>query len=68
MPAYTGADGKVVVFFTDAGKFGSRYATLGFEDAGAIDNGQMWPTSYALPGWSPAIGKAVTQLVRRAVS
>ena len=68
MPAYTNADGKVVVFFKDAGKLGSRYATLGFEDAAAIDDGQMWPTSYALTGWSPAVEKAVTELVERAVS
>ena len=68
MPAYTNADGKVVVFFKDAGKFGSRYATLGFEDAAALDDGDLWPTSYALTGWSAAVEKTVTGLVRRAVS
>ena len=68
MPAYANAGGKVVVFFQDAGKFGSRYATLGFEDAAAIDDGQMWPTSYALTGWSPEVEERVVALVRAAVS
>lgn len=68
MPAYANDAGKVVVFFKDAGKFQGRYATLGFEDAAALDDGDMWPTSYALTGWSAAIEKAVTELVRRAVS
>jgi uncharacterized protein YdhG (YjbR/CyaY superfamily) len=47
MPAYT-KDGKVVCFFKSAGKFNSRYATLGFEEAANLDVGAMWPTSYAL--------------------
>ncbi|TAL22377.1 MAG: DUF1801 domain-containing protein [Frankiales bacterium] len=68
MPAYANDAGKVVVFFKDAGKFQGRYATLGFEDAAALDDGDMWPTSYALTGWSAAIEEAVTELVRRAVS
>src|ERR671925_1392881 len=45
MPAYANEDGKVVVFFKDAGKFKSRYATLGFEEAANLDDGPMWPTS-----------------------
>ena len=68
MPAYTNAAGKVVVFFKDAGKFQGRYATLGFEDAASLDDGDMGPTSYALTGWSAATEKTVTELVRRAVS
>src|SRR5450432_1936861 len=47
MPACTNADGKVVVFFQDAGKFSYRYSTLGFQDAANLDDGDMWPVSYA---------------------
>jgi uncharacterized protein YdhG (YjbR/CyaY superfamily) len=48
MPAYANADGKVVVFFQNAGKFSYRYSTLGFQDAANLDDGDMWPVSYAL--------------------
>ena len=68
MPAYANDDGKVVVFFKDAGKFKSRYATLGFEEAANLDDGPMWPTSYALTAWTPAVEKKVVELVRTAVS
>jgi uncharacterized protein YdhG (YjbR/CyaY superfamily) len=68
MPAYANEDGKVVVFFKNAGKFRERYSTLGFEGAARLDDGEMWPTSYALVGWSPAVEKKVTALVRAAVS
>ncbi len=68
MPAYANADGKVVVFFQDAGKFDYRYSTLGFQDAAHLDDGDMWPASYALVGWSPAVEKKVVELVRAAVA
>jgi uncharacterized protein YdhG (YjbR/CyaY superfamily) len=68
MPAYTDADGKVVVFFQDAGKFTYRYSTLGFQEAAHLDDGEMWPVSYALVEWSPAVEKRVVELVRAAVS
>ena len=68
MPAYANADGKVVVFFQDSGKFGYRYSTLGFQDAATLDDGDLWPVSYALTGWSPEIEARVTALVRTAVS
>ncbi|MGY1729199.1 iron chaperone [Geodermatophilus sp. SYSU D01062] len=68
MPAYANADGKVVVFFQDAGKFGYRYSTLGFQDAAALDDGDLWPVSFALRGWSPAVEERVTALVRAATS
>lgn len=64
-PAYT-RDGKVVVFFKPAGKFKDRYATLGFESAAALDDGQMWPTSYALLSLTKADEKKIADLVRRA--
>ena len=68
MPAYTNADGKIVVFFQDAGKFNYRYATLGFQDAANLDDGDLWPVAYALHRWSPVVEKQVLELVTAAVS
>jgi uncharacterized protein YdhG (YjbR/CyaY superfamily) len=66
MPAYA-RDGKVVCFFQPAIKFKARYATLGFNDAATLDDGSMWPTSWALTKLTPADEKQVAQLVKRAV-
>jgi uncharacterized protein YdhG (YjbR/CyaY superfamily) len=68
MPAYVDADGKVVVFFQASGKFNYRYSTLGFQEAARLDDGDMWPTSYALGAWSPAVEAKVAELVKAAVS
>jgi len=68
MPAYADADGKVVVFFQDSGKFKYRYSTLGFQETANLDDGDLWPVSYALLKWSPAVEKKVTALVRSAIS
>jgi uncharacterized protein YdhG (YjbR/CyaY superfamily) len=68
MPAYANAEGKVVVFFQDAGKFDYRYATLGFQDTANLDDGDLWPVSYALKKWSPAVEEKVVELVRAATS
>jgi uncharacterized protein YdhG (YjbR/CyaY superfamily) len=68
MPSYANEDGKVVVFFQDSGKFNYRYCTLGFQDAANLDDGDMWPVSYALQGWSAAVEKKVVELVKAAVS
>ena len=68
MPAYTNEDGKVVVFFQDSGKFGYRYSTLGFQDTAHLDDGDMWPVSFAITGWTPAVEERVTQLVGAAVA
>ncbi len=68
MPSYANADGKIVVFFQDAGKFNYRYSTLGFQDAANLDDGDLWPTSYALKAWSPSVEKQVTELVKAAIS
>jgi len=68
MPAYANADGKVVVFFQDAGKFDYRYSTVGFQDTARLDDGDMWPVSYALRDWSPAVEKKLVELVKAAVS
>ena len=68
MPAYANEDGKVVVFFQDSGKFNYRYSTLGFQDAANLDDGDLWPVSYALRKWSPVVEKEVVELVRAAIS
>jgi uncharacterized protein YdhG (YjbR/CyaY superfamily) len=68
MPAYANADGKVVVFFQDSGKFKYKYSTLGFQDAANLDDGDIWPVGYALMAWSPAVEKKVVELVKQAVS
>ncbi len=67
MPAYA-RDGKVVCFFKSAQKFSSRYATLGFEEAATLDDGAMWPTSYALTTLTPADEARIAALVKKAVS
>ena len=68
MPAYANADGKVVVFFQDSGKFKYRYSTLGFQDAANLDDGDLWPVSYALQKWSAVVERKVVELVTAAVS
>jgi uncharacterized protein YdhG (YjbR/CyaY superfamily) len=68
MPAYANADGKVVVFFQDSGKFNYRYSTLGFQDSANLDDGDVWPVSYALMEWSPLAEKKVAELVKTAIS
>jgi uncharacterized protein YdhG (YjbR/CyaY superfamily) len=68
MPAYANGDGKVVVFFQDSGKFKYRYSTLGFQDTANLDDGDIWPASYALMRWTPDVEKKVAALVRAAVS
>ena len=68
MPAYANEDGKVVVCFKNAGKFGLRYSTLEFQDAAHLDDGDIWPVSFALRTWSSAIEEEVAELMRTAVS
>ena len=68
MPAYVNADGKVVVFYQNSGKFNYRYSTLGFQDAANLDDGDLWPVSYALKKWSAGVEKKVAELVKAAVS
>ena len=68
MPAYANADGKVVVFFQDSGKFKYRYSTLGFQEDAHLDDGDIWPVSYALAEWTPVVEKKVTELVKAAIS
>ena len=68
MPAYANDDGKVVCFFQSADKFKSRYATFGFNQAANLDQGAMWPTSFALTELTAADEKKIAKLVKRAVS
>jgi uncharacterized protein YdhG (YjbR/CyaY superfamily) len=67
MPAYA-RDGKVVVYFQSAHKFKSRYATLGFSDEANLDEGAMWPTSFALKKLTAADEATIGALVKKAVS
>jgi uncharacterized protein YdhG (YjbR/CyaY superfamily) len=67
MPAYT-KDDKVVLFFKSAAKFKSRYATLGFSDNANLDQGDMWPTDFALKKLTAAEEKKIAALVKKAVS
>ena len=67
MPAYA-RDGKIVCFFKSADKFKSRYATFGFEEAAHLDDGTMWPTSYALTKLTAADEEKIAALVKKAVS
>ena len=67
MPAWA-RDGKIVCFFTAADKFKSRYATFGFEEIATIDEGTMWPTSWALTELTPADEATIAALVKKAVS
>ena len=66
MPAYADEAGKVVCFFQSAEKFGSRYATLGFSDKANLDEGAMWPTSFALKELTAAEEAKIGELVKRA--
>src|SRR5690348_4065279 len=67
MPAYA-KDGKVVCFFQSGQKFKSRYATLGFQDAANLDDGDIWPTSFALKRLTAAVEEKIGELVKRAAS
>jgi uncharacterized protein YdhG (YjbR/CyaY superfamily) len=66
MPAYA-RDGKVVCFFKAASKFKERYATFGFNETANLDDGAMWPTSYALTELTAADEKKIAALVKKAV-
>lgn len=67
-PAYANAAGKVVIFLQPASKFKTRYATINFDETANLDDGDVWPTSFAVLDWTPAIEERFTALVRQAVS
>jgi uncharacterized protein YdhG (YjbR/CyaY superfamily) len=68
MPAYENQNGKIVASFKHSAKFGQRYSTLEFQDTARLDDGEMWPVSFAIKRWSPAVEKKVRALVKAAVS
>ena len=67
MPAYA-RDSKVLMFFQGASKFDARYATLGFNDVAALDDGDMWPTSFAIVAMTPEVEATIVGLLKRATS
>lgn len=68
MPAYTNAEGKVVVFFQGAAKFKVRYATIGFQQDANLDDGNFWPSSYAVTKLTAADQKHLVELLMKAIS
>lgn len=66
MPAWA-RDGDILLFVQPAEKFGTRYSTIGFNDNAQLDDGQMWPTGFAVTTFSPAVRERVAELVRRAL-
>lgn len=67
MPAYANDDGKVVFFFQGAKKFETRYASFGFNDAAKLDDGNIWPTAYAIKKLTASEEKLIEELIKRAV-
>lgn len=67
MPAYSNAEGKIVCFFQSAEKFETRYWTVGFNDSAHLDDGNMWPVSFALKALTPAEEARIGDLVKKAV-
>lgn len=68
MPAYADQRGKVVIFFQDATKFKTRYCTVGFQEEAHLDDGAMWPVSFALLAWTPEVEATLARLIAAAVS
>jgi uncharacterized protein YdhG (YjbR/CyaY superfamily) len=66
MPAYA-KDGKVLCYFRDAKKFKTRYALFGFSDQAKLDDGEMWPTDFALVQITPAVERRIVELLGRAL-
>jgi uncharacterized protein YdhG (YjbR/CyaY superfamily) len=66
MPAYANKAGKAVFFFQDKAKFKARYATIGFNDTANLDDGELWPTSFALKELTPAVEAKIAALVKKA--
>ncbi|OLT19529.1 hypothetical protein BJF81_08360 [Ornithinimicrobium sp. CNJ-824] len=66
MPSWA-KDGEILLFMQPAGKFGTRYSTVGFNDGAALDDGDMWPTSFAVTRLTPEVKERITELLRRAL-
>ncbi|WP_220741165.1 iron chaperone [Leuconostoc miyukkimchii] len=67
MPAYANESGKVVLFFQAATKFKARYSTIGFNDAANLDEGDFWPTSFAIKKMTPATLTEIGELIKRSI-
>jgi uncharacterized protein YdhG (YjbR/CyaY superfamily) len=67
-PAYANTEGKVILFVQSAAKFKTRYCTLGFSEDAQLDDGQMWPTSFAVTEITPAVETRIAELILRAAS
>ncbi|KQP57851.1 DUF1801 domain-containing protein [Agreia sp. Leaf283] len=65
-PAYANKEGKVILFVQSAAKFKTRYCTLGFSEDAALDDGEIWPTSFAVTAVTPSVENAITELIVRA--
>lgn len=68
MPGYANDEGKMVVFMQPASKFKTRYSTIGFEERAHLDDGDIWPVAFAVPAWTPAVKKRITEAVKAAVA
>ncbi|PPF61718.1 hypothetical protein C5E11_14200 [Clavibacter michiganensis] len=66
-PAYANTEGKVILFVQSAAKFKTRYCTLGFSEDAQLDDGEMWPTSFAVTEITPAVEKRIAELILGAV-
>ena len=67
-PAYATKEGKIVCFFQSKDKFGTRYATLGFNETANLDDGAFWPVAFALKDLTPTVAAKIAELVKKAVS
>jgi uncharacterized protein YdhG (YjbR/CyaY superfamily) len=68
MPAFANDEGKAILFYQDAGKFKTRYSTIGFNEQANLDAGAMWATSFAVIKWTGAVEKELSALIKKSVS
>ena len=68
MPAFANDEGKAILFYQDAGKFKTRYSTIGFNEQANLDAGAMWATSFAVIKWTGAVEKELSALIKKAIS
>ena len=68
MPAFANDEGKAIMFYQDAGKFKTRYSTIGFNEQANLDAGAMWATSFAVIKWTGAVEKELSALIKKSVS
>lgn len=68
MPAFANDEGKAILFYQDAGKFKTRYSTIGFNEQANLDAGAMWATSFAVIKWTGSVEKELSALIKKSVS